>query len=126
MSWSFLPPEIVDYVIGLLHDEPTTLRNCCLVSKSWFPHARKYLFREVSFPYQADLGAWEDTFPDPVNSPGDNTRSLFVRCATGVEESRWVQAFSNVVRLEMGTGMRDLCFLFPSTASQVLEIHCRL
>ena len=31
---SNLPPEILDYILDLLHDEPEALKECCLVSKS--------------------------------------------------------------------------------------------
>ena len=110
MSWSRLPPEISDYVVDLLQDEAEALHECCLVSKSWTPRARKPLFGEVAFNSLVDLKVWKETFPDPLNSPAHYTRCLFINTekvipAAVVEESGLVQAFSNVVRLELW-GMR--------------------
>lgn len=118
MSRSHLPQEISDYVVDLLHGESKPLRNCCLVSKSWVPRARKHLFGEVAFRSLGDLKAWKESFPDPVNSPAYYTHSLFITCtrvisAAAVEESGWIRAFHNVVRLSVWDGMRDprFCFL---------------
>ncbi|KAF9789288.1 hypothetical protein BJ322DRAFT_975360, partial [Thelephora terrestris] len=47
MSDSRLPQEITDYILDLLHDEPKTLRQCCLVSRSWTPRTRKHIFGTV-------------------------------------------------------------------------------
>ncbi|KAF9643160.1 hypothetical protein BDM02DRAFT_3081141, partial [Thelephora ganbajun] len=44
-----LPPEILDYIIDLLHDKPETLKQCCLVSKSWVSRTRKHLFADIEF-----------------------------------------------------------------------------
>jgi len=33
----YLPPEILDYIVDLLHNSPNALKECCLVSKSWIP-----------------------------------------------------------------------------------------
>jgi len=106
MSVPDLPREILDYTIDLLHDEQETLKQCCLVSKSWVPYARKHLFAEVSFYCTEDLEAWKETFPDPVDSPAHHTRSLIVGCpesvtAADAEEGGWIRMFSRVVRLEV-------------------------
>ncbi|KAF9789198.1 hypothetical protein BJ322DRAFT_1000595, partial [Thelephora terrestris] len=45
----YLPPEILDLVTDNLSDEPSTLKACCLVSKSWVPRTRKHLFASVKF-----------------------------------------------------------------------------
>ena len=76
----YLPRETLDYIIDLLHDEPETLRECCLVSKSWIPHARKHLFTDIKFRSVIDLESWKKTFPDPSNSPAYHTRTLSVHC----------------------------------------------
>ena len=110
-----LPPEISDFITDLLHDEPQTLRQCCLVSKSWVPRTRKHLFRQVRLDCSAHVDEWMKTFPDPANSPGYHTRSLSIACveditAADVEEGSWFWAFSNVVRLEVSSsGMRYMC-----------------
>lgn len=106
MSRSRLPLETSDYILDLLCSEPETLKACCLVSKSWFPRARKQLFREVQFDFIEDVDAWKETFPDPANSPARYTRSLSIYCAEVIptavaEEGGWIQAFSNVVCLRV-------------------------
>jgi len=98
------PPEILDYTVDLLHDEPQTLKNCCLVSKSWVPRTRKHLFAKIEFRSAAALNSWKKTFPDPVNSPARNARTLDVHCpdlvtASDAEEGGWIQAFSGVANL---------------------------
>jgi len=44
-----LPPEILDLIVDHLHDEPTALKACCLVSKSWVPRTWNHLFALVEF-----------------------------------------------------------------------------
>src|ERR1700753_32043 len=101
-----LPPEISDYIADILHDEPGTLKQCCLVSKTWVPRTRKLLFGRINFKQPAEVDAWKKIFPDPANSPGFYTHSLSIRCAevftiADVEEGGWMQAFFNVVRLDV-------------------------
>jgi len=108
MSNPRLPPEILDYTVNLLHDKPDALKQCCLVSKSWVPRTRKYLFASINFTRANDLEAWKETFPDPANSPAYHTRSLFVGCpwsvtAADAEEGGWIRAFSRVVRFKVHT-----------------------
>jgi len=108
MSNPHLPPEIHDYTVDFLHDKPATLKQCCLVSKSWVPRARRHLFASINFDSVDDLEAWKETFPDPTNSPAYHTRSLFVGCPRLVtvveaEEGGWIRAFSRVVRLKVHT-----------------------
>ena len=109
MSDPSLPPEVTDYIIDLLHDEPDVLKQCCLVSKSWVSRSRKYRFHRVRFTTDADLKNWKGMFPDPVGSPGNLTHSLWVICPTAftaeVKGSGWIGAtFLNVVRLDLNTG----------------------
>jgi len=108
MSKPHIPPEILDDVVDLLCDEPETLEECCLVSKSWIPRTRKHLFAEVNFPNQADLESWKNLFPDPSTSPGHYTKNLivgFVRVgAVDAEAGGWIKGFSCVVCLELGKG----------------------
>ena len=102
----YLPPEILDLIIGLLCDQPKTLERCCLVSRSWVPRTRRHLFSSIEFGYSGDLGLWKGAFPDPENSPAYHTRTLRMFCpdlVTGVdtEEGGWIRAFSRIVRLEV-------------------------
>jgi len=111
MSNPRLPLEILDYIVDLLHDEPETLGQCCLVSKSWVSHTRKHLFVDIDLRYTGDLEAWKETFPDPMNSPAYHARSLsigsslFIIAADAEEDDDddWIRAFSRVVRLEVRT-----------------------
>jgi hypothetical protein len=74
-----LPPEVLDIIIDHLHDQPTTLEECCLVSKSWVPRARRHLFAEVEFNSGlCPIRLWTDAFPDPSNSPAHHTRRLWI------------------------------------------------
>ena len=100
-----LPQEIVDLIIDLLHDEPATLKACCIVSKSWIPRTRKHLFARVEFdPTSHTLASWMKAFPDPWNSPAHHTHSVTVYhfltvTSTDAEVASCFRAFRNVVRL---------------------------
>ena len=109
MSEPRLPPEISDYIVDLLHDQPETLKQCCLVSKSWVPRTRKHLFGTIAFQLLDDLTAWKETFPDPVNSPAHHLRSLSLNSTSAVvavvvEEDYWMRVFTNVVELNLQRG----------------------
>ena len=99
-----LPPEILDYIVDFLHDDPNALKGCCLVSKSWIPPTRKRLFAEVELHYEVHLESWKKTFPDPSTSPAHFTKSLHVGCASAVatmdaEAGGWLTGFDNIVHL---------------------------
>jgi hypothetical protein len=108
MSHPHLPPEMLDYIVDLLHDKPETLKLCCLVASSWVPRTRKHLFANIEFDSAARLERWKKTFPDPSSSPAYYTHTLFVGCPQAVteadaEEGGWIRAFSRVSRLVMGS-----------------------
>ena len=107
---SYLPPEIHDSIVDSLRDEPETLKQCCLVSKSWVPRARKHLFGTVIVEQEHHLEAWRNTFPDLVESPAYHAHTLFIGCPHAVttgdaEVGGWIRAFYNVVNLEVWTGL---------------------
>ena len=113
MSNPRLPPEILDHIIDLLHANPETLKQCCLVSKSLIPRTRKHLFSNIKFDVGSPLEAWKKNFPDPANSPAYCTHSLaigwgYLMSVTVVdaEEGGWIRTFANVVQLELGTPPR--------------------
>ena len=120
-----LPQEITDLIVDLLHNEPRTLKQCCIVSKSWIPRARRHLFRWIEFDCPAQVDAWKATFPDLANSPGHHARSLSVSCLevftiADAGEGSWIQAFSNVVQLRvLDSGTRN--FRLHSTALESFE-----
>jgi hypothetical protein len=106
MSNPYLPPEILDCIVDLLINEPQTLRNCCLVARSWLPRTRMHLFRKVGFRTSADLDAWKEAFPDPASSPAYYAHRLYISYAgfniyADGEEGGWIRAFCNVVRLDV-------------------------
>jgi len=76
MSYT-LPPEMLDLIVDHLDGEPTALKTCCVVSKSWIPRAQRNLFAHVTFD-ASKLDLWKKTFPDPSNSPAYRTRSLLI------------------------------------------------
>lgn len=44
----YLPAELLDQIVNHLHDKPILLKKCGLVSKSWIPRTRKYLFANIA------------------------------------------------------------------------------
>ena len=78
-SNTHLPSETLDHIVGnlpgaersdpllgteisyLRGTERRNFRNCCLVSKSWVPRARKHLFFHVTFSNAKGLESWKDT-----------------------------------------------------------------
>ena len=102
-----LPPEIVDHIVDYLHNEPATLKSCCVVSKSWIPRTRKYLFAHVEFhTSRSNIELWKKTFPDPSNSPAHHTHSLSI-CGIPVVTPAdagvggWIHTFHNVIHLRL-------------------------
>jgi len=114
---SSIPPEIHDLIVDHLLDEPTALKACCLVSKSWIQRTRKHLFARVKFrPFDHRVESWKKTFPDPTNSPAHHTRSLNIRLPRLVQAAHWdvISAFCRVVSLDVVTeGYDDETSLVP-------------
>jgi len=103
---SSLPPEILDLIIDHLHDKPTTLKTCCVVSKSWVPRTRRHLFARVEFHApQSPVELWKKTFPDPSNSPAYHTHTLSINStpvtAAGAGMDCWIHSFCNVISLRL-------------------------
>ena len=102
-----LPPEILDSIIDHLRDEPTTLKACCVVSKSWIHRTRTHLFARVEFyDLKSHVELWKKTFPDPSNSPAHHTRHLSVYglshvTAVDAEAGGWIRTFYNLVHLHL-------------------------
>ena len=104
--YRYLPPEVLDHIVDLLHANPEALKQCCLASKLLIPRTQKHLFGQIDFRTPADLEAWKKTFPDPANSPACYTHSLIVDCLEVVtpadaEEGGWIRTFTNVVQLKL-------------------------
>ena len=105
MSVSRLPPELLDHVADHL-DTADTLRNCCLVSKSWVPSTRRHLFADIRFDTAETLRLWTETFPDPSTSPAKYTKTLIIDCIQAVtvadaEPGGWIRGFSCVLCMRL-------------------------
>ena len=104
MSNPYLPPEILDYIVDLLHDNPKALKECCLVSKPWIPRTRKHLFAHIEFRTARSLQSWQKTFPDPSSSPAYYTHTLICSQATNAVDTgagSWIKGFSRVVHFDV-------------------------
>ena len=126
-----LPPEILDLIIDHLHDEPATLKTCCVVSKSWVPRTRKHLFAHVEFHYsKSPFELWKKAFPDPSNSPAHHTYSLLVDerpIAFSVDAGAvdWIRTFRNVEYLRFSFASRATLVPFYGMLPVVRSLHMR-
>ena len=59
-------PEVNDYIIELLRNEPNALECRCLVSKTWDSQVRKHRFGRVRFTSTVDLKTWREIFRYPA------------------------------------------------------------
>ena len=120
-----LLPELLDQVVDSLCDSRDALKNCCLISKPWIPHARKHLFAKIQFRTTKDLELWKATFPDPSTSLAHYTKDLFIGfsqvvTAVGIGEGYWVLAFSRVVHLKMDIPAAGF---FEQTSISLVPFH---
>ena len=67
-TMSDLPCELLDHIVDFLHNDQTSLKKCCLVSKSWIPRSRKCLFAVIRFHCLGNLQSWKKAYPDPSTS----------------------------------------------------------
>ena len=113
----YLPPEILDHIIDLLRENWETLKQCCLVSRSWVPRTQEHLFAHVEFKSEPDYDKWKKAFPDPIGSPAYHAHTLTVDGSLrGAEDSGWIQGFSRVERLIVAgdwAGWTTTISLFP-------------
>ena len=106
---SILPPEILDLIVDHLIYEPTTLKACCVVSKSWIPRARKHLFAHIRFSAEkSHIKRWRKAFPDPSTSPAHYTRNLsfhglLASVAVDANTGSWIRTFRRVMHLRVNT-----------------------
>ena len=100
-----LPPEILDLITDHLRDEPTALKACCVISKSWIHRTRVHLFARVEFHApKSHIELWKKAFPDPSNSPAHHTRTLSIHgipliTASDTDVDGWIRSFRNLVHL---------------------------
>ena len=118
-----LPPEIIDLIVGHLYYKRTTLKACCLVSKSWVSRTRRHLFARVDFRLPQSIESWMKVFPDPSNSPAHHTRTLHVDASAVIlmansDTRPLVRSFHSVTALSVRGYWRDGGF------SEVVELIC--
>jgi len=125
-----LPPEILDLIVDHLHDEPTTLRTCCFVSRSWVPRTRRHLFADIEFGaiVQPPIELWKKAFPDPSNSPAHYTRNLSIYGVTVVTAANagvggWIPAFQNIVHLRLERLDRASLIPFYGLSPTIRSLH---
>ena len=132
MSNPDLPPELLDHIVDILHDDEEALKTCCLVSKSWISRARKHLFANVKLHPPARLQAWKNTFPNPSLSPACYTKTL---CIGGPEEvtivdaqeGGWIPTFSRVENLEASVHNPKVCLApFHGFSAAIKSVHIDL
>ena len=142
-----LPPEILDVIVDHLDDEPTALRACCLVSKSWVWRTRRYLFDRVEFnSARSSVEKWIEVFQEPPNSPVHHTQILWISgrdvvATTSVDGLTWIRSFRGIKELLVDTKdtprvslvhfhglsptLTSLClFHFTNPFSEVLDLVC--
>ena len=108
-----LPPEIEEIIIDHFHNDPKTLKQCSLVSRSWAACAQKHLFNEVDFMRGSGykmLKLWKKSFPDLSNSPACHTKLLSIeyKTSTAVKNLGFIGSFTNVTHLEVDAD--DCCY----------------
>jgi len=129
MGSSSLPPEILDLIVDDLQDEPTTLKTCCVVSKSWIPRTRKHLFAYVELnASEFHVELWMEAFPDPSNSPAHHTRTLSIygiplATPAYVNADDWIRSFRNVVHLYLEHQDRASLVPFYGLSPTVRSLH---
>ena len=130
MSDPHLPAEVLDHVVDHLHDNPETLKQCCLVSKSWITRTRTHLFADIGFPVPKSLRRWKETFPDPSSSPAHYAKTLHARCpelltTADAEVGGLIREFSRVVHLEVGNSFVDPAYfvLFHGFSPVLKSLH---
>ena len=96
-----LPAETRDNVVDFLRHSKHAFEACCLVSKSWIPRTRMYLFAHVAFPTVEHMRSWKRTFPDPSTSPACYVKTLSTVCFkpedADADSGDWIRTFSRVV-----------------------------
>ena len=125
---SSLPLEILDHIVDHLHDEPTALKACCVVSKSWIQRTRTHLFASVEFcPPAPPIELWKKTFPDPSSSPAHYTRHLSIHRDIAATDADWIRPFHNIVSLHLSSigwvGHRIFRLLFCGLSPTLRSLH---
>jgi hypothetical protein len=118
-----LPTKILDHIIDHLHDTQDVLRNCSLISKSWIPRTRKYLFANIVFPNVETLQSCKETFPDPSTSPVGYAKTLFIDCPQVATAGSWIREFSHVEHFRVDVCIDALAFNLNESPTPLVPLH---
>ncbi|KAF9779610.1 hypothetical protein BJ322DRAFT_1113410 [Thelephora terrestris] len=78
----YLPPELINHILGHLSDDPESLRAMALVSKAWVSWCQAHLFKSVHLrPHTAE--GWFKNVPHEVEGPASHTRALTLEGRSG-------------------------------------------
>ena len=124
MSPPTLISDIFDLIVDHLHDQPKTLRACCLVSKEWVTRARRHLFACVIFYLDRQIKSWMAAYPDISNSPACYVRTLFVFDNVSIiaaceSPPTWLHQFCRVKSFGMG----DLELIADPILVSFVQLH---
>jgi len=107
-----IPQDVVDEILDHLAADSNfeSLRACALVSRSWIPSCRRYLFHTADLT-RWKMNRWLNAFPVPEESPAHHVRDLRI----SIEWSNWFHDkflehapwFTNVQRLYLLGGGGD-------------------
>ena len=89
------PTPIEEIITNHFRNDPKTLKQCSLISKSWAACAQKHLFNEIDFMSGSGLMQWKKSFPNPSNSPARHTKHLSIN-TVGKNRVGFIRSFTNV------------------------------
>lgn len=125
--------DIVYHIMELLRDDPRTLKECCLVSKSWTHSCQIHLFYDVAIKIDSPqlLKKWGKTVRilDSGTSPACYVRSLkvdptYLVTAEDGKVGGWIQPFANVVHLELPVvPIDEMWFKLPASNVSFTHFH---
>ena len=120
MSRPRFPPEIFDHLIDLLRNNRGTLKQCCLVSKSWISRTRKHLFARIEFRSGPRF------VEEDISGPYELTRTLAIDLREGnIEDDDWIRGFSCVKQLSLSAFHAIVSSFDPfyNLSSSLISLH---
>jgi hypothetical protein len=115
-----VPPELVDIIIGLLHDDRATLVASALVCRSWLPASRYHLFSEFAVSWK-NISDASELVSSPTCTFASTVKHLKLHsiCVeSSCELPRIVHALSNITQLSLSG-----CHLSPPQSALILLLR---
>ena len=122
-----VPQEIIDEILDHLAVDIQVdgglavryLRSCALVSKSWIPLSRRFLFHTILFTSK-NVDKWLSMFPVPEESPARHVKDLYLvvgdRNSVPEQFLEYTPWFTNVERMALlGAGELQPWWRIPSS-----------